>query len=235
MTRPSFLVMTACLLLPAASGRVSARVANEAPSQAEALIEQAGKALAAGRTTSDLLADAAFLPVHEETRFRELIRRSTTSSRVTIVTPAEPGEELVVTGRLLDRDRRPLTGARVYAYQTSAKGWYSELAPHVSGMEGDRRHARLFGYLATDRDGGFEIRTIRPVGYPGSDLPAHIHIEVEPAADGAAGLVTEILFDDDPRLTPAALDRARTARFIITHPAKDAGGVQRVVAELVMP
>jgi protocatechuate 3,4-dioxygenase beta subunit len=44
--------------------------------------------------------------------------------------------------------------------------------------EGDRRHARLFGYLRTDENGKFEFSTVKPKGYPNSTLPAHIHIEI---------------------------------------------------------
>jgi protocatechuate 3,4-dioxygenase beta subunit len=35
--------------------------------------------------------------------------------------------------------------------------------------------------LKTEREGRFELRAIRPSGYPDSDLPAHIHIEIERA------------------------------------------------------
>ena len=72
----------------------------------------------------------------------------------------------------------PAKDALVYVYQTSAKGWYSARAPHLSGNGGDQGHARLFGYVVADERGRFEVRTIHPQGYPGTELPAHIHVEV---------------------------------------------------------
>jgi protocatechuate 3,4-dioxygenase beta subunit len=122
--------------------------------------------------------------------------------------------------------------AVVYAYHTSAQGWYSDRAAHIEAHEGDRKHARLFGYLTTDDEGKFELQTIRPAGYPDTDLPAHIHVEVEPAEKEAGTLVTEIQFDDDPRLTRAWRDRSRKEGFVIAavEPGKDK--VQRVRVEL---
>lgn len=107
----------------------------------------------------------------------------------------------------------PIAGAVAYVYHTSAKGWYSDKAAHIRAWSGDTRHARLFGYLKTDEDGSFEVRTIRPGGYPRSTLPQHIHLEIE--ADGYAPLVTELLFDDDPCLTAELRDRAKREGFLI--------------------
>jgi protocatechuate 3,4-dioxygenase beta subunit len=97
---------------------------------------------------------------------------------LTIVTPKEPGQALTIRGRVADRDGRAIKGAQVYVYQTSAKGWYSDRAAHVAAKEGDRKHARLFGYLVSDESGRFQVRTIQPGGYPDSGLPAHIHVEI---------------------------------------------------------
>ena len=142
-------------------------------------IDRARTALQSGSTVTSILTDPSFQPFHEWPRFRSLIRREGRSSLVTIVTRGEPGTPLVVNGRVLDGKDRPVPRGRIYVYQTSARGWYSDRAAHISGNEGDRKHARLFGYLTTDAEGRFEVRTIRPAGYPGSDLPAHIHVEAE--------------------------------------------------------
>jgi protocatechuate 3,4-dioxygenase beta subunit len=81
--------------------------------------------------------------------------------------------------------------------------------------EGDMRHARLFGYLKTDSDGKFEFETIQPRGYPNSDLPAHIHITVWKNASLLNGVSGELLFDDDPRLTPERRQRSLSEGFLI--------------------
>ncbi|HEX7183915.1 MAG TPA: hypothetical protein VF756_18945 [Thermoanaerobaculia bacterium] len=198
---------------------------------------QLGKAKAAlesGRAdVSAILSDPTYLPLHERPSFRELIRKHARSSRMTIVTPKEPGERLIVTGTLRSKDGRPLGGALVYAYQTSAKGWYSDRAAHYTASSGDDRHARLFGYLTTDPSGRFEITTIRPEGYPQSRAPQHIHLEVY--VGGRPKLGTEILFEDDPRMTTEARRLSREAGFYLVPVRRGADGVQRCAVEIRLP
>jgi len=138
---------------------------------------------------------------------------------------------MVVSGTIRNQQGEPLKGALIYAYQTSAKGWYSDKAPHISGMAGDEKYARLFGYLTTDQDGQYELRTIRPAGYPNSNLPAHIHLEIEAGGQEHRPLISEIQFDDDPRLTPEMRERSRRERLLIFPVARDAHGSQRVKAD----
>jgi protocatechuate 3,4-dioxygenase beta subunit len=198
------------------------------------MIDQAKVLLQSGKSTTDILTDAAFLPAHEWPRFRQLIHDSTQSSPLTIVTSTEPGLRLLVYGRVADESGQPVIGATLYVYHTSAKGWYSDRAAHISANQGDRKHARLFGYLKTDGDGRFELHTIRPAGYPDSDLPAHIHVEIEPAGAGLRSLVTEIQFDDDPRLTPEWRRRSKQEGFVIAKVEKDSASAQHVIAELIL-
>ncbi|MEP6595061.1 MAG: hypothetical protein ABJA71_03900 [Ginsengibacter sp.] len=94
-------------------------------------------------------------------------------------------------------------------------GWYSDTAAHVSMFEGDTRHARLFAYLKTNGKGQFEFETIQPRGYPNSDLPAHIHISVWKGEHLVRGVPGELLFDDDPRLTPERRLRSLSNKFLI--------------------
>jgi protocatechuate 3,4-dioxygenase beta subunit len=110
---------------------------------------------------------------------------------------------MLVRGAVADTAGRPVAGALVYAYHTSAKGWYSDRAPHFTnddGKGGDSRHARLFGYVRTDAQGRFVLRTIRPGGYPRSELPEHVHWHA--SLDGKPIGSGELCFADDPRLTP---------------------------------
>jgi protocatechuate 3,4-dioxygenase beta subunit len=82
------------------------------------------------------------------------------------------------------------------------------------------RHARLFGYVRTDKDGNFELHTIKPSGYPQSDLPAHIHIHV--TDEGYSNFVNEFLFDDDERLVGNIRVEAVRNQFLIAKPEKGA-------------
>jgi len=196
------------------------------------LIDRAQLSLENARaTTSSLLADPAFMAVHEYPRFRKLIRDHAKTNQATLVTPQEPGESMIVAGVIRDQQSRPIKDALVYVYQTSAKGWYSDKAPHISGMSGDEKYARLFAYLTTNRDGQYELRTIRPAGYPRSDLPAHIHIEIKAPGNERFALISEILFDDDPRLTKEMRARALREKLLIFPVKREANGVQRVKAD----
>jgi protocatechuate 3,4-dioxygenase beta subunit len=201
--------------------------------EVQAEIAKLSKLLAAKTVdVSGVLGNPAYQPLHDRPSFRELIRENARGSRVLLVTPGEPGNRLIVTGTVRRSDGKPAAGARVYAYQTSAKGWYSDKAPHVSGNSGDQKHARLFCYLTTDDQGRFEITTIRPGGYPRSTLPSHIHVEVSRPKGGAR--VLEILFDDDPRLTPELRQRAATSGDPIAVVQRSADRTERCSVEIAL-
>lgn len=179
--------------------------------------------LRAGRVGVDaVLGDPRYLVLHGVPTFRAMVRGFAPVGAVTMVTADEPGAPIVARLRFVGERGGPLKGRVVYAYQTDARGWYAAEAPHISGNSGDQRHARLFAYAVTDGDGAVVLRTIRPVGYPRTDLPAHIHVETE-------GLVSELLFEDDPRLTPEARARGEQSGFMVAAP-KVEGGVTRYAA-----
>jgi protocatechuate 3,4-dioxygenase beta subunit len=207
---------------------------GDEPADIRALIDRAKATLAGRGTTSDILADPAYMPAHAYPRFRELIRSSAMAKPITLVPPNEPGTKLLVHGAVKDSAGKPIGGALVYAYHTNAKGWYSDKAAHISGNSGDTKHARLFGYVKTDAEGGFELRTIRPAGYPETDLPAHIHVHVEASGSPPRGIVTEIRFDDDPRLMLAWRERSKRDGDVVCKVTKEADGSQSVRAELVV-
>jgi len=123
-----------------------------------------------------------------------------------------------VIGTVKDTDSKPVAGALVYLYHTDSRGWYAADAPHVLLNEGDIRHARLFGYVKTDKNGMFELHTIKPSGYPQSDLPAHIHVHV--SANGYRSFGTEFLFDDDERLVGKIRENSIRNDFMISKPEK---------------
>ncbi len=177
---------------------------QEEPAEIASLIDEATEAVSAKKDAGAILADRRYLTAHEFPRFRALIKANAPVGAITISGPDEPGTRLIARVRVLGPDGSPIKGALVYAYHTDAKGWYSHRGPHVGGNSGDTKHARLFGYIRSDDEGRIELRTIRPAGYPRSSLPQHIHIHFE--AEGFRPLVSEILFDDDPRLSRAQRD-----------------------------
>lgn len=195
------------------------------------MIDEAQSSLERGETdATGLLTSFIYLRVHAFPRFRELIRKHA-KPNATIVIPSEPGDALMVSGVIRDKRGTPINGALIYVYQTSSRGWYSDKAPHISGMAGDEKFARLFGYLKTGADGKYQFRTIRPAGYPRSDLPAHIHVEIETPDKQRRTLITEIQFEDDPRLTPEMRARSAREHLKIFPVSRGADGSQSVSAD----
>lgn len=163
------------------------------------LIEKLEQRMAAGRlTTSNLLRDPTWLFVHELPRFREAVRKYAGAEPLTLVTEAEPGERIEVSGVVKDESGKPVAGAVIYAYHTDIKGVYSSKGGNTASM-GDSLNPRLFGYFKTRGDGKYALKTIKPGGYPDGGPPAHIHFEIR--AEGFQDLVTEMMFEGDERLT----------------------------------
>jgi len=185
----------------------------------DGLIKEAEEKLKTGNATiSQILTDKKYDTVHPETAFRELIEKYCKAETISIATDTIPGKKIKVTGTVKDTDGKPVVNALVYLYHTDSRGWYAANSPHVNMNEGDMRHARLFGYVRTNKDGKFELHTIKPSGYPQSDLPAHIHVHV--TAEGYSSFVNEFLFDDDERLVGKIRENSVSNQFIIAKPEK---------------
>ena len=91
-------------------------------------------------------------------------------SRMKIAADSEPGQRLIITGRVLGADGQPRR-VQLYAYHTDAKGLYR--------LDGSfKGEPRLRGTLVTAADGSYEIDTIKPAPYPNRIIPAHIHIHL---------------------------------------------------------
>lgn len=185
----------------------------------EELIKEAEEKLKNNKASiSQILTDKKYDVVHPETSFREIIEKYCKAETIAIATDTIPGKKIKVIGTVKDTDRKPVAGALVYLYHTDSRGWYAANSPHVNMNEGDMRHARLFGYVRTDKEGKFEMHTIKPSGYPQSDLPAHIHVHV--SAEGYRSYVNEFLFDDDERLVGKIRENSIRNDFIISKPEK---------------
>jgi protocatechuate 3,4-dioxygenase beta subunit len=131
-------------------------------------------------------------------------RPAALASTARIAPESEPGEPLVVHGRAVAEDgRTPIPGAVVFAYQTDREGVYNKT--------GGAHSWRLRGWARTAADGGFEFRTIRPGGYPGSNIPQHIHLQIF-LSDGRRYWADELRFADDPRLPAVERDTASQVR-----------------------
>lgn len=118
-------------------------------------------------------------------------------SRTSLAGPLEPGDRILVRGRVLGPDcRTPLPNALVDVWQADAEGNYHDA---------DAQY-RLRGVLRTDREGRYEFESVMPGRYPlvpGSETgyrPAHIHFTV--GSPGHAPITTQLYFKGDPYLAP---------------------------------
>jgi protocatechuate 3,4-dioxygenase beta subunit len=110
------------------------------------------------------------------------------------------GERIVVSGRVLDGDGRPIRDTLVEIWQANAAGRYrhqgdqhpAPLDPNFSGA----------GRCVTDAEGRYEFITIKPGAYPWGNhhnawRPQHIHFSLLGQAF-AQRLVTQMYFPGDP-------------------------------------
>lgn len=124
---------------------------------------------------------------------------------------ADPGDRVVVRGRVTSLNGRPLADVEIDAWQNASSGFY---ACQQLGVQSEQN---LRGRYRTDADGTYELRTIRPVPYPIPDdgpagqllkahrrswwRPGHLHLWFR--APGHKDLITHVFdaesayLDDD--------------------------------------
>ena len=115
--------------------------------------------------------------------------------------PAEPqGQRIIVAGRVVDEDGRPLRDALVEVWQANAGGRYWHVKDdHPAPLDPNFTGA---GRAVTDADGRYQFTTIKPGAYPWRNhdnawRPAHIHFSIFGTAFRTR-LVTQMYFPDDP-------------------------------------
>jgi len=110
------------------------------------------------------------------------------------------GERIIVTGRVLDSDGRPVPDTLVEIWQANAAGRYAHrVDDHPAPLDPNFDGA---GRCMTDADGRYRFITIKPGAYPwGNHLnawrPAHIHFSLFGRAF-TQRLVTQMYFPGDP-------------------------------------
>lgn len=110
------------------------------------------------------------------------------------------GQRIIVTGRVLDTNRRPVPSTLVEIWQANAGGryrhtgdnWPAPLDPNFDGL----------GRTVTDDQGRYSFTTIKPGAYPWKNhdnawRPSHIHFSLFGRAF-TQRLVTQMYFPDDP-------------------------------------
>ena len=110
------------------------------------------------------------------------------------------GERIIVHGRVLDENARPVPNTLVECWQANAGGRYRHrkdryLAPIDPNFGG-------CGRTITDEDGYYYFRTVKPGAYPWRNWvnnwrPAHIHFSIFGSAF-VQRLITQCYFQGDP-------------------------------------
>jgi len=112
------------------------------------------------------------------------------------------GERIVVSGRLLDENSKPIANALIEMWQCNASGRYrhvvddhdAPLDPNFTG----------WGRVLTDAQGNYRFLTIKPGAYPWRNhynawRPAHLHFSIF-GLGIVQRLVTQMYFPGDPLL-----------------------------------
>lgn len=136
------------------------------------------------------------------------------------------GERIIVHGRVLDENGRPVPKTLVEIWQANASGRYRHkkdgylgaLDPNFGGC----------GRTLTDANGYYFFRTIKPGAYPWRNWvnnwrPAHIHVSVF-GSSFSQRLITQLYFEGDPLIAKCPI--------IATIPDPDA--IQQLIAPLDM-
>jgi protocatechuate 3,4-dioxygenase, beta subunit len=110
------------------------------------------------------------------------------------------GERIIVHGRVLDEDGRPVRGALVEVWQANAAGRYRHKVDQ-SDMPLDPNFTGA-GRILTDENGYYLFRSIKPGPYPWKNhhnawRPAHIHFSLF-GSGILSRLVTQMYFPGDP-------------------------------------
>jgi protocatechuate 3,4-dioxygenase beta subunit len=103
--------------------------------------------------------------------------------RASLREPGLGGTPLRVTGRVLDADCRPVSGARLDFWHADGAGEY------------DLDGYRLRGYQITDANGRYALDTILPGVYTGRTR--HLHVKITPP--GRSTLTTQLYFPAEPQ------------------------------------
>ncbi|MFW0735989.1 intradiol ring-cleavage dioxygenase [Flavobacterium sp. T12S277] len=111
---------------------------------------------------------------------------------------SEKGQKLIVTGTVFQLDGKTAApNVIIYYWQTDNNGYYS---PKPGMNETIKRHGHIRGWIKTDANGKYTIKTIRPAPYPNDVLPAHIHLSIKEPDVKKEYYTDEINFDDDKLL-----------------------------------
>jgi protocatechuate 3,4-dioxygenase, beta subunit len=104
-------------------------------------------------------------------------------------------QKLLLTGKVFQLDgKTPASDVIIYYWHTDDKGLYSS---NNQTPEKAKEHGKLRGWVKSDKEGNYIIKTSRPAAYPKDNIPQHIHLSIkEPVIPNE--YYADLYFDDDP-------------------------------------
>ena len=106
--------------------------------------------------------------------------------RNSIADPGTTGTRLIVEGRVLDRNGKPLAHAWLDFWHADGRGRY------------DNKDYNLRGHQYTDKTGRYRLETVRPNEY--LFRSPHVHVKVR-AAENSPVLTTQLFFPGESKNT----------------------------------
>ncbi|MGO7965694.1 6-chlorohydroxyquinol-1,2-dioxygenase (plasmid) [Rhizobium ruizarguesonis] len=141
----------------------------------------------------------------------------------------QKGEDMVIGGRILDTDGRPISNAVIDVWQANDEGFYDV---QQKGIQPD---FNLRGVFRTGADGRYWFRAVKPKYYPIPDdgpvgkllgalgrhpyRPAHLHYIIK--AEGFEALTTHIFDPDDPYIHSDAVFGVKESLLARFQPVED--------------
>lgn len=139
----------------------------------------------------------------------------------------DKGEPMIVKGRILDMEGKPIPNCLIETWETDNDGYYDT---QYGEYDQDCR-----GRLRSDKDGNYAFRCVHPVAYPipndgpvGKMLrsmnrhvfrPAHLHMMFQ--AKGYEELITSLYFKGDIFLTSDAVFGVKSSLIVAPKEIKD--------------
>jgi catechol 1,2-dioxygenase len=151
----------------------------------------------------------------------------------------QKGEDMVISGRILDTSGRPVARAKVDVWQANDEGFYDV---QQKGIQPD---FNLRGVFRTGEDGRYWFRAVKPKFYPIPDdgtvgkllgalgrhpyRPAHLHFIL--SAPGYETLTTHIFDPDDPYINSDAVFGVKESLLAEFRKVDDAGRAKELEFE----
>jgi len=147
----------------------------------------------------------------------------------------QKGEPMLVRGRILDTDGKPIAGAKIDVWQANDEGFYDV---QQKGIQPD---FNLRGVFRSNDEGEYWFRGVKPKFYPIPDdgpvgkllaslgrhpyRPAHLHYII--AADGYETLTTHIFDPDDPYIASDAVFGVKQSLMAEFKPVDDPARIDK--------